>query len=570
MQISMGSKTGRQTGIIGRIFGSLFCLFFGVLGATFSWLIIAETWRTAMTFQWPAERCEVEETRVSTPPSRSGGRFEPFVRYRYSVHGLPQSSTQIGKFTTATDDVGEAQRLIDRFPVGARVPCYINPDDASDAILIHGSLLKGGFVILPLIFVVIGFGGLYLILFSKPDSPAPTRTPPISKLRKSELGGRIGLACFFGVFFAVGALFMVLILKEALQAIASASWPARPCKVISSDLRRDDSGDDGPSYRVDVLYEYEVNGRTLQSNVYRALKMSSGGYAANKAIVERYKPGDTINCYVNPDDPTYAVLETGVGWGLLILLIPGVFVAVGLGGIIFAFRASTTSSAPHVPRSSSAPSSSPSLGSGPRELKAASSPLARFGGLTFFALFWNGITGVFVWHLVSDAMSGSINYFLGIFLIPFVLIGALVAIASISAFFALFLPRPKLTISADVIPLGGSATLTWAFDGNTNRIRSITISLIGSEEVRYTRGTTTQTDKREFYRDEFFKLSAIMGQKQGSATFKVPADSMHSFHASNNKIIWNVRFEGDVPLSPNIREEYEIQVSPAPLSTRDR
>ena len=45
-------------------------------------------------------------------------------------------------------------------------------------------------------------------------------------------------------------------------------------------------------------------------------------------------------------------------------------------------------------------------------------------------------------------------------------------------------------------------------------------------------------------------------------TVTIPADSMHSFEASNNKIIWAVKLHGDIAKWPDVNLEFPITVLP--------
>ena len=42
-----------------------------------------------------------------------------------------------------------------------------------------------------------------------------------------------------------------------------------------------------------------------------------------------------------------------------------------------------------------------------------------------------------------------------------------------------------------------------------------------------------------------------------------PADTMHSFAGENNKIVWSIKVEGEIPIWPDVNEEFEIKVLPA-------
>ena len=49
---------------------------------------------------------------------------------------------------------------------------------------------------------------------------------------------------------------------------------------------------------------------------------SSSGYEGKRRIVESLRPGTQTTCYVNPDDPTDAVLRRNSLWHAFIILMP--------------------------------------------------------------------------------------------------------------------------------------------------------------------------------------------------------------------------------------------------------
>ena len=54
----------------------------------------------------------------------------------------------------------------------------------------------------------------------------------------------------------------------------------------------------------------------------------------------------------------------------------------------------------------------------------------------------------------------------------------------------------------------------------------------------------------------------------GETVIEVPPDTMHSFAASNNKIVWRLVVHGAIASWPDMRETFEITVTPAPAERR--
>jgi hypothetical protein len=148
---------------------------------------------------------------------------------------------------------------------------------------------------------------------------------------------RTGAMLFFSVFLIAGLVATWFLLLRPLARVYDArQWPATSCTVVSSEVKSH-SDSDGTTYSVHIVYRYTVNGRDYQSDRYNFMGGSSSGYNSKKTVVRRYPPGKPAFCYVNPRDPSDAVLERRFTPMMLVGLFPLIFVAVGAGGMIWAF-----------------------------------------------------------------------------------------------------------------------------------------------------------------------------------------------------------------------------------------
>ncbi|HTD53333.1 MAG TPA: DUF3592 domain-containing protein, partial [Thermoanaerobaculia bacterium] len=421
-------------------------------------------------------------------------------------------------------------------------------------------------------FILVGGGGLVLLWKrSRPEQAA--RPKAISETAVSTpkaLGCLIG---FFAIFFFAGLGTSLFFIRPALKNIAARNWPEVPCVVISSDVRSHSGSKGGSTYSIDILYQYEVGGRTYKSNQYHFMGGSSSGYEGKADVVAQNPPGTRRVCYVNPADPTEAVLQRSFGKEYIVAIVPAVFMLVGLGGILLVLRgirkqraalagaAAAGAGTPAGGRFVEAEKAEEPEESGPVVLKPPSA-LGKLFGMIFLAAFWNGIVSVFFWQMLKGWKTGAAPIGLTIFLIPFVLIG-LAFIVGIGYFFlALFNPRPRLTISRRSLPLGGTATIDWSFSGAASRITRVIVRVEGREECQYRRGTTTYTDKNVFATIPVFDGSGETGGRVGNGSFTIPATTMHSFSATDNKIIWTLKFTGEIPKWPDVSEDFELDVRP--------
>jgi len=87
----------------------------------------------------------------------------------------------------------------------------------------------------------------------------------------------------------------------------------------------------------------------------------------------------------------------------------------------------------------------------------------------------------------------------------------------------------------------------------------------GREEVTYRRGTSTATDKKVFATFELVNVGHSGILRTGSVQLKIPADTMHSFDSRNNKVIWAIQVQGDIPRWPDIKDEFPLTIQPLPM-----
>jgi hypothetical protein len=135
------------------------------------------------------------------------------------------------------------------------------------------------------------------------------------------------------------------------------------------------------------------------------------------------------------------------------------------------------------------------------------------------------------------------------------------AIAGVGYYFlGLFNPRVHVTLDPGAVPLGGSARVEWRIDGDATRIRALTVTLEGREEATYRRGTDTVTNRSVFLQRQLARDTNPLAR--GSAKLEVPAETMHSFAAPNNRIVWVIKMHGEIPRWPDVNEELPVEVPP--------
>lgn len=381
------------------------------------------------------------------------------------------------------------------------------------------------------------------------------------------------LFAFFLVFFLAGlAALWVTLVWPLHRSILAQSWIPVPCTILSSDVVTEGDGD---TYRVKIVYTYDVAGRRYQSDRYHFFSASSSGHAGKAAVVAKYPPGSKQSCFVDPDDPSQAVLMRGLPSECWFSLMAVPFLLVGGGGLAYQLGLFGRRTGPGQSESNTAPSglrpggeldaragliSSPAPG--PVVLRPTLSPVMKFVGILLFALFWNGIISVFVWDVVDGFRRGQPEWFQALFMTPFAIVGAGSLAAAAYTGLAIFTPRPELTVSSAEIPLGQATELKWQFRGSTRSIRRFRIVLEGKEEARYRRGTSTTTDTATFAEVPIVDETLPLRIEAGQTSLRIPTDTMHSFSGTNNKISWSLGVYGEIGFWPDVKAAFPIEVLP--------
>lgn len=562
---SVGSR--QPATVVGRIGLSVFFLFFAGIGSFVLIFLGRELLKSAQMYRWLRSDCTILESLVEKGTS-SGNPYVFRVKYVYGGDVEGRTGTIYRRQYRGSSTYDDAAALVRRYPAGARSMCLVNPADPGDAVLERESLWPLPFLLIPLLFVGVGLGGIYFT-WKKPSARAVSVPSPA---RGRNMG-----AGFFLLFALFGAGFLIpLFVMPAWGIVRAQNWKAVPCTIISSQVRTH-SDSDGSTYSIDILYRYVYEGKEYQSSRYKFMGGSSSGRSGKQRIVDRYRPGTKATCYVNPDAPYEAVIDRGFTADMLFGLIPLVFVAVGVGGFFgmrrAAKKAGTKGSVDWLPQVKGEAAMTVTPGRAgqavPVILKPGSSPLAKLIGMICIALFWNGIVSVFVTIAVGSWIKGKPEVCMSIFMIPFVAVGIGLLVGVLYSFMAMFNPRLRIAASSTTIPLGGTLSIGYQFSGRCERISRLLITLEGREEATYRRGTDTTTDRSTFAKIVLLDTTDPSRIAQGKAAVQVPPESMHSFNASHNKIVWSLVILGEIARWPDVKEEYPIVVTPGPAGQEE-
>ena len=361
----------------------------------------------------------------------------------------------------------------------------------------------------------------------------------------------------------------VAMVPNEWQKASKTDIPPKTSKIVSAKVETH-QGDDSTTYSVEISYEYEFKGRSCHSDQYAFTKFSSGGRRGKEKVVSYYKNAANPVCFVNPENPSEAVLKRGFHPGLLFALFPVPFLAIGIGGLICMFfgKAGKRRNKDTAAWLGEADVDD-DAGEGDARVRGygmvamkGKSPWINLLGIFIFSAFWNGIVSVFVFQAIDGWRSGESPWGLTLFISIFVLIGIGTIFGVIYCILALFNPRAKILLSKAEIPIGGMTQLRWEFTGRISMLEKVRFILRGIEKATYRQGTNTRTDKSTFFEMEIYSTDNRQEMAYGDVGFAIPDDTMHSFEADNNKIDWELAVEGEIKRWPDVKNSFEITVLP--------
>ncbi|MCB0330769.1 MAG: DUF3592 domain-containing protein [Bdellovibrionales bacterium] len=569
---SMSNGT-KSPGIFGKLFGTLFFLVFLAAGSFFAYLVVKGFLYTLDTYSWNEVPTQIGDVTIrrNQKHDEDSSPYELSLTYSYTV-GSETFTKDIPFDEKRFSSYEDADEMARNYPKGSTRTCFVDPMDPSTSLLVRESLLVGFVVLFPLIFVAVGGGGLYYLWFGSSAKKSAQRS--IARSNKSQRSMDWVVWVVGGVFTLFGLIGTYFLGQMGLDSYFAQQWTPVPGKVLeSSVIRHESSDDDGGTsytYSVDIFYEYVVDGETYRGSRFDFAGGSSSGYDSKAAIVKENPSGKEITVFVNPENPRESAIQVGFSWFFLLVLFPLIFLVIGLIVLYSQVGGSRKREGGLANLNSGQGGVAAKIGrshtgyeaDGPTVLKPQASGVGKVVVMLLISLFWNGIVSVFVYQAYDLWIRGTPDWFLMLFLVPFVLIGSLLIFGVFYSILAAFNPVVELTLSTRRPQLGSELEIKWNVKGKSSALEWLSISLEAVEQVTYRRGTNTATDRHTCFKEEVTKVTNSSGIRSGSVRVNIPIDQMHTFEASNNKIIWKLHLQGSIPRWPDVLESFDLYVQP--------
>ncbi len=528
----------RGSSLVSHVFTVIGGLFFCAVASVLLWVLFSgPVWDFVASRTWeetPAvvARCEVVE-------AKNGAEFQLLLEYSYQFAGAAHTGRKVDIGVNEGPETGshaEMSETAERYPVGKEMVCWVNPERPEEVVLDRSF----PWMVVPIFLFVTPFGliGLAQVAYGlgffawwkkrrearrakeMADNPfvGAAKTAEENSPEKGK-AGRLPMQWFlrlFGIPFAAAGLFVLSLgIREETALQRSQDWVETPCEVLKSLVKRS-SGSKKSTYSVYVRYRYVWEGKEMLGERYNFSSGSDSEYEPKKAAVRNYPAGKKTVCWVNPAQPSEAVLVRERGdlwilpWGLGV-----VFTLVGSGiffGSFFMNR-KRRFAAEEMQRS------------GPLPVRGR--PAGKFWAGLAFAAFWNGFVSIFTVLAVQQYRAGEMEWFLFGFVGLFQLIGILLAVRAL--WLALALLGARLTVTAKrVVARGEKVPIGWEFSKEPHGVGSFKLR---AECVRVHVDGNAQERKQE---EEIVLRIPILEREdgqiflRGDAAFSIPESARSS------------------------------------------
>ncbi|MCU0978057.1 MAG: hypothetical protein MUF25_02700 [Pirellulaceae bacterium] len=200
-------------------------------------------------------------------------------------------------------------------------------------------------------------------------------------------------------------------------------------------------------------------------------------------------------------------------------------------------------------------------------LPVVQSPAWRLIFASVFGLIWNISSAVLAFFAMKSVLSGRPEWFLVLFMIPFVAVGAwLVRDFVRQMLIHTGIGPTQVEISAH--PLRPSAAFqVYVSQGGHLSMRSLTLSLVCEEAATCQQGTDLRTETkvvfdRQIFRQTDFPIDPGMPFEH-QCSVEIPVHAAHSFQSQHNAVNWKLVVRGEAESWPPFERAFPVIVYPA-------
>ena len=135
----------------------LFALVFLLAGGAGTYfLLVRPVSKLLASLSWTETQCIVLSSQVAEVSGSDGSTYKIDIRYQYIAGGNLRESNRYDFRIGSSSGTAGKQAIVDRYPPGSRVSCWVDPGDPAEAVLSRGFSPAYLFGLIPLIFFAVG------------------------------------------------------------------------------------------------------------------------------------------------------------------------------------------------------------------------------------------------------------------------------------------------------------------------------------------------------------------------------------------------------------------------------
>lgn len=173
----------------------------------------------------------------------------------------------------------------------------------------------------------------------------------------------------------------------------------------------------------------------------------------------------------------------------------------------------------------------------------------------FLFLFGTVFMGLFAWAFMTDSGTPKpVSYFL-------LFLCVLFFISTIQSLIALKSTKIELSVNSKDLKHGEVLDLYWESSHKADRLKKLTLSIFQMESRTSGSGNNKKTNSKKLHDEILFETTDLNEILSGSKSITIPKIFKHSYSSDGYNLGWFLKVKGEIPMSPDIDEDYKILIS---------
>lgn len=170
----------------GLVIMVIFFSIFALAGCTTMIFMGKRMLRSISAQNWQETPAKVIWSRVVSDDSGDSTTYRPEVFYRYQFNGSKYRSNSYKISKSSSSGYASKQKVIDTYPRGKSISCYVNPEKPWQAIIQPKIGLGWLWLLFPLPFLLVGVGGLIMLFLKKDKQSITSNKAVLSSCKKKK------------------------------------------------------------------------------------------------------------------------------------------------------------------------------------------------------------------------------------------------------------------------------------------------------------------------------------------------------------------------------------------------